>query len=823
MSSQQEQWVNHQNTLLQLASASAINPPMIPRPESSQSNLNLSSTASTAQLHHMLQHSLYPPHPPPPGQLTHLHSSSPVNMSNTPTSHPNANSSSSSNGGISSHPGNANIQYSQGFLPNSLPPITDPLSGGAVNRQSPQPQQQQQQHQLAQQLPQHHHQQQHHHPHHQQQQRQSVVRSMTPISVMSSNGVLSSLPNQVYHYQHIQDMQQHQQHQQHQQQQQQQQQQFMLQDPNLRLKKRKAEEVTQSVQMGAKGGSKRTTQENILKLVALKNKDKPLSEYASIVRSAEIQVLNMDASTHAKSEIQTAEQHRERERQVYALIWLMNSCITDAESYVPRGRIFAQYAASCAQNQLKPLSQATLGKLIRALFPYLKTRRLGMRGQSKYHYCGLKLVTNLVAPNDLTPNTSSANDTPGTIVSNSGTASSQSNADNITIKYESEPQGSLDSQSDNSAAMKSIQTDEILGTTSNSSENSLNNLSGTISLGSHNISEQDNNVKIVTSSASDFNLYYDEGYALLPDFFAVTCESKVELPIKFPDLQKYLPLNQSIDPDIASSVNSLYQVYCNTLFENIRFMKFDDLLATLQSFSSGSISSQMYNLFISEELYEWVRQSDLLTHRALTKMLSSLIVDFDEVPDVVLNKLSDFSNDYLNTVEQSTMDLPLPMVTSKKNIAHSFALLVKRLVKVIEASKNLANVLSKQENRLSMMYGWEQHVRVSSIVNQEFSFFNYPSLEKDIQELFSIQLLELLKKNDDEFDLIQFVKSVFQTLSRRNVPARLLVLAFNSLTSAFVKEISSKSTDSFGLWWMFKTFLDEWVFWYAEAGGFLKE
>ena len=54
------------------------------------------------------------------------------------------------------------------------------------------------------------------------------------------------------------------------------------------MKKRKAEEVTQSVQMGAKGGSKRTTQENILKLVALKNKDKPLSEYASIVSNAAV-------------------------------------------------------------------------------------------------------------------------------------------------------------------------------------------------------------------------------------------------------------------------------------------------------------------------------------------------------------------------------------------------------------------------------------------------------------------------------------------------------------------------------------------------------
>jgi hypothetical protein len=34
---------------------------------------------------------------------------------------------------------------------------------------------------------------------------------------------------------------------------------------------------------------------------------------------------------------------------------------------------------------------AGFGKVIRQLFPNLKTRRLGTRGNSKYHYYGIKL------------------------------------------------------------------------------------------------------------------------------------------------------------------------------------------------------------------------------------------------------------------------------------------------------------------------------------------------------------------------------------------------------------------------------------------------
>jgi regulatory factor X len=37
------------------------------------------------------------------------------------------------------------------------------------------------------------------------------------------------------------------------------------------------------------------------------------------------------------------------------------------------------------------LNPASFGKLVRVLFPGLKTRRLGVRGESKYHYVNFTL------------------------------------------------------------------------------------------------------------------------------------------------------------------------------------------------------------------------------------------------------------------------------------------------------------------------------------------------------------------------------------------------------------------------------------------------
>ena len=41
---------------------------------------------------------------------------------------------------------------------------------------------------------------------------------------------------------------------------------------------------------------------------------------------------------------------------------------------------------------MSPLNPASFGKLVRIIFPGIQTRRLGMRGESKYHYVDLSII-----------------------------------------------------------------------------------------------------------------------------------------------------------------------------------------------------------------------------------------------------------------------------------------------------------------------------------------------------------------------------------------------------------------------------------------------
>ena len=58
---------------------------------------------------------------------------------------------------------------------------------------------------------------------------------------------------------------------------------------------------------------------------------------------------------------------------------------------LPRSTLYMHYQDFCKKNAIDPVSQASFGKFIRQKFPNLSTRRLGTRGQSKYHYYGIAI------------------------------------------------------------------------------------------------------------------------------------------------------------------------------------------------------------------------------------------------------------------------------------------------------------------------------------------------------------------------------------------------------------------------------------------------
>ncbi|XP_065331899.1 DNA-binding protein RFX2 isoform X3 [Cloeon dipterum] len=71
--------------------------------------------------------------------------------------------------------------------------------------------------------------------------------------------------------------------------------------------------------------------------------------------------------------------------------WLVDNYETADGVSLPRSNLYHHYLRHCTDNKLDPVNAASFGKLIRSVFIGLRTRRLGTRGNSKYHYYGIRV------------------------------------------------------------------------------------------------------------------------------------------------------------------------------------------------------------------------------------------------------------------------------------------------------------------------------------------------------------------------------------------------------------------------------------------------
>lgn len=71
--------------------------------------------------------------------------------------------------------------------------------------------------------------------------------------------------------------------------------------------------------------------------------------------------------------------------------WLMENYETAEGVSLPRSTLYNHYMRHCNEHKLDAVNAASFGKLIRSVFTGLRTRRLGTRGNSKYHYYGIRI------------------------------------------------------------------------------------------------------------------------------------------------------------------------------------------------------------------------------------------------------------------------------------------------------------------------------------------------------------------------------------------------------------------------------------------------
>lgn len=80
------------------------------------------------------------------------------------------------------------------------------------------------------------------------------------------------------------------------------------------------------------------------------------------------------------------------------ITWIKTHLEEDPEVSLPKQDVYDEYLAYCSQNKMKHLSNADFGKVMKQVFPCVRPRRLGTRGNSRYCYSGMRKRMKLHAP-----------------------------------------------------------------------------------------------------------------------------------------------------------------------------------------------------------------------------------------------------------------------------------------------------------------------------------------------------------------------------------------------------------------------------------------
>lgn len=93
--------------------------------------------------------------------------------------------------------------------------------------------------------------------------------------------------------------------------------------------------------------------------------------------------MGRNGKTVVKEVQQRESQYAGDQRVLITANWLINQVDLGEHCSMARQDLFDAYLQQCQQLQQTPVNQATFGKIVRALFPSVTSRRLGMRGHSK--------------------------------------------------------------------------------------------------------------------------------------------------------------------------------------------------------------------------------------------------------------------------------------------------------------------------------------------------------------------------------------------------------------------------------------------------------
>ena len=499
-----------------------------------------------------------------------------------------------------------------------------------------------------------------------------------------------------------------------------------------------------------------------------------------------------------------------------------------AKTSVPRNRVYSHYATRCGTERVVPLNPASFGKLVRVIFPGIQTRRLGVRGESKYHYVDLALCDE-----DEQQGPTSATAASG---SEAKSELRRSLSTSAISDFASGPRLTADTAA--FPPTESAIDTELTPQTDNRGPASQGRL----------FAYPDSRGM---QRGNDGSLMYEQTLRLpVRSYGDIEGDDSIALP----NIHPYCP--PKTDVDTAEALVALYRTHCTSLIDCIRFCKEKQFFRLFTSFH-GTLTVPVQKLFSHANLAPWIQECDYLMYQKMVRFVSRLTLQ--AAPPIVITILNNISTNLHAHVSKTFQSHPAHVLQAKLKPAATFASLLHRLIRVNAAAHAAANLLTIDHNREQMWREWVSMVNPKRVMEGELPDCGYEEgykiLTCDVRSL--LEPLQAPPFPDNP--LFSFDNQAYNasqnafgpsketeinesgvSVSTENVLARwgafLLALparfphastrtllhCIQSVGTAALRDITIMGGASYQTWWVMKIFVDEMSLWLAALGGFLE-
>ncbi|KAJ5642885.1 DNA damage and replication checkpoint protein Rfx1 [Penicillium longicatenatum] len=514
----------------------------------------------------------------------------------------------------------------------------------------------------------------------------------------------------------------------------------------------------------------------------------------------------------------------EKVKQVFAMIWLRENCRKSSGS-VRRDRVYCCYAENCGTERVSVLNPASFGKLVRIIFPNVQTRRLGVRGESKYHYVDLSVIEEKqqkpapvnaqVVPSQ---RGSVAPERPASAMRSRSISISQPTADSAVFPS---PTTSFAPRYPVNPPMASC------GCPSDTQPT----LSGPDATVTHE------------------NVAQHAGRIIHQMLQFPTDEAPVDNDtLNLPDIRGHLPANT--DLKVADALAALYRTHCISVIDSFRFCKERNLMKYFSAFH-GTLTVPVQKLLTHPNLAPWIKECDWLMYQKMIPFVAPLTTQV--VPKPVLDAFRSISQRLCGHIAETFKTQPTHVSIARLIPAHIFCNLLKHMLDVNQAANAAAAWLCHPENRNQMWADFKSLVDPQEMITKA----NVPAcaarateqiLKHDVRALLTpvtdvdpTDTLPFYRKPDtaedieahrlpaenapgDEYNFpdkwIQFILNIPAVFA--NHRSQCVIAKVDALWENILHRLTLGGAASFSAWWMTKVFFHEMMLWQAEKGGFMR-